>query len=83
MPELETYITVDEGNVTAPHIKRKDRQCGSPGWYMYLPASFVLQAGRTVYGYHGNFVLILLVHAAIYFSDFFNINVSKMKKKFK
>jgi hypothetical protein len=56
LSELDSYITVDDGKVKAPHTKRKRKKCGSPGRYILLPASFLLKEGKTKYGHHGNYV---------------------------
>ncbi|XP_060582245.1 calcium-activated chloride channel regulator 1-like [Ruditapes philippinarum] len=57
LSELDTYITVDNGSIKTPHTKRKRKKCGSPGRFIYLPASFLIEEGKTQFGYHENVVV--------------------------
>ncbi|XP_060591062.1 calcium-activated chloride channel regulator 1-like isoform X2 [Ruditapes philippinarum] len=57
LSSLETYINIDTGRISSPHVRSKTYQCGEEGLAMYIQPSFLLQAGRTRWGKHANVIV--------------------------
>ncbi|XP_060589557.1 calcium-activated chloride channel regulator 1-like isoform X2 [Ruditapes philippinarum] len=57
LSSLETYINIETGRISSPHVRSKSYQCGQEGLAMYIQPSFLLQAGQTSWGKHANVIV--------------------------